>query len=85
MRVLFCVMPLSGCATFTALNADSPLYESVFIYSGTRLDWAAINQNEITLKKFKVEPPRFPRLDLPLSFTLDTMLLPASIYAEFFH
>jgi len=37
-------MALSGCATFKSLDvaAHLPLYERILIYSGTRLDWAAI-------------------------------------------
>lgn len=78
-------LSLTGCATFSALEAPVPLYESIYIYSGTRLDWAAISQNEVVLKKFRVDPPRYPWVDLPFSFTLDTLLLPVSIYAEIFH
>jgi len=46
-------MGLSGCATFKSLDvaAHLPLYERILIYSGTRLDWAAITKNDATLSK----------------------------------
>ncbi|MDO8844187.1 YceK/YidQ family lipoprotein [Methylicorpusculum sp.] len=79
------VTVLSGCATFKTLETDSPLYERVFIYSGTRLDWAAIVRNDIALSRFKVIPPRYPIVDLPLSFALDSLFLPLTVSAEIFH
>jgi len=80
-----CITGLSGCATFKTLDAHAPLYQSMFIYCGTRLDWAAISKNDIALRKFKVDPPLYPLMDLPLSFALDSMFLPMSFYAEIFH
>lgn len=79
------IVGLSGCATFKTLDADFPLDERLFIYSGTRLDWAALEKNDAALRKFKVVPPRYPLVDLPLSFTLDSMFLPLAICAEIFH
>ena len=79
------IIGLSGCATFKTLDADFPLDERLFIYSGTRLDWAALEKNDAALRKFKVVPPRYPLVDLPLSFTLDSMFLPLAICAEIFH
>ena len=80
-----CIIGLSGCATFKTLDADFPLDERLFIYSGTRLDWAALAKNDAALRKFKVAPPRYPLVDLPLSFALDSMFLPLAICAEIFH
>ena len=80
-----CIIGLSGCATFKTLDADLPLVERVFIYSGTRLDWAALAKNEVALRKLKVVPPSYPLVDLPLSFTLDSVFLPLAVYAEIFH
>jgi uncharacterized protein YceK len=80
-----CLISLSGCATFKTLDADLPLNERMFVYSGTRLDWAAVTHNEIALRKYKVEPPRYPLIDLPLSFALDSMFLPLAVCAEIFH
>jgi uncharacterized protein YceK len=76
---------LTGCATFKTLETDIPLYERVFIYSGTRLDWAAIARNDVALSRFKVIPPRYPLVDLPLSFALDSFFLPLTVPAELFH
>ncbi|MGZ8918898.1 MAG: YceK/YidQ family lipoprotein [Methylobacter sp.] len=57
----------------------------MFIYSGTRLDWAALVKNDVALRKFKAEPPCYPLVDLPLSFALDTLFLPLAVCAEIFH
>ena len=57
----------------------------MFIYSGTRLDLAASAKNDVALRKFKVEPPAYPLVDLPLSFALDTIFLPLAVCAEIFH
>lgn len=80
-----CIISLSGCATFKTLNADLPLAQRIFIYTGTRLDWAALAKNEVALRKFKVEPPSYPLADLPLSFALDSLFLPLAVGAEIFH
>ena len=80
-----CLIELSGCATFNTLDARVPLAERMFIYSGTRLDWAALVKNDVALRKFKVAPPRYPLVDLPLSFTLDSIFLPLAVCAEIFH
>lgn len=80
-----CIIGLSGCATFQTLDADLPLAQRMFIYSGTRLDWAAITNNDVTLRKMLVEPPPFPLVDLPLSFAMDTLFLPLAVCAEVFH
>lgn len=79
------LMALPGCATFKTLNAEVPLFERIFIYSGTRLNWAAITQNEMATRKFKTAPPSYPLLDLPFSLGLDTVFLPLAINAEIFH
>lgn len=80
-----CIIGLSGCATFKTLEADLPLFQRIFIYSGTRLDWAALTDNHVAVRKFKVEPPRYPLADLPLSFALDSFFLPLAVCAEIFH
>ena len=80
-------MGLSGCATFKSLDvaAHLPLYERILIYSGTRLDWAAIAKNDAALSKLKATPPCYPLVDLPLSFALDSIFLPLTVSAEIFH
>ena len=80
-----CIIGLSGCATFKTLDARLPLDQRMFIYSGTRLDWAALAKNDVALRKFKVAPPRYPLVDLPLSFALDSIFLPLAVCAEIFH
>jgi uncharacterized protein YceK len=80
-----CIIGLSGCATFKSLSAEVPLYERVFVYSGTRLDWAALENDNATMRKFKAEPPVYPLVDLPFSFAMDSVFLPLAISAEIFH
>ena len=80
-----CVIGLSGCATFNTLDTRLPLDQRMFIYSGTRLDWAALAKNDVALRKFKVTPPRYPLVDLPVSFALDSLFLPIAVCAEIFY
>ena len=80
-----CIIGLSGCATFKTLDVHLPLDQRLFIYSGTRLDWAVLAKNDVALRKFKVAPPHYPLVDLPLSFALDSMFLPLAVCAEIFH
>ena len=79
-----CIIGLSSCATFKTLDTDLPLNQRMFIYSGTRLDWSAVTKNEVALRKIKVAPPRYPLLDLPLSFALDSLFLPLTVFAAVF-
>lgn len=71
------VFDFIGCATIRTMPTLST-YGSPKIYSGTRLDLHALMENESGLKKFKVEPPKYPLLDLPFSLILDTAILPAT-------
>lgn len=80
-----CIIVMSGCATFKSLNANVSLFERVFIYSGTRLDLAGLENDDSIIRKFKTEPPSFPLVDLPFSFALDSVFLPLAIGAEIFH
>jgi uncharacterized protein YceK len=80
-----CIIGLPGCATFTALNADIPLFQHPYIYCGTRLDWAALSKNDVAVRKFKVNPPSYPLVDLPLSFALDSIFLPLAVSTEIIH
>jgi len=81
-----CIIGPSGCATFRTLDeTELPLPERVFIYSGTRLDWAALTQDEVALRKFDVDPPSYPLLDLPFSLALDSLFLPLTVGAVIFH
>ncbi len=86
MVLLVFLIAQSGCATFSTLNDTRlPLAQRTFIYSGTRLDWAALAENDVALRRFNVAPPSYPILDIPLSFALDTAFLPLALCAEIFH
>jgi uncharacterized protein YceK len=64
-----------GCATIRTMpSLSSPGYPRV--YSGARLDFNAMTENEERLKKFKTEAPEYPLIDFPFSLILDTVLLP---------
>ncbi len=80
-----CTTLLIGCATFKSLDADLPLAQRIFIYSGTRLDWAALEKNDVAIRKFNTAPPSVPLVDLPFSFALDSLFLPLAFSAEIFH
>ncbi|MCK9609312.1 MAG: YceK/YidQ family lipoprotein [Methylomonas sp.] len=80
-----CIIELSGCATFKSLDANVPLYERVFVYSGTRLDWAALEGDDVAIRKFNTEPPSYPFVDLPFCFALDSLFFPLAVSAEIFH
>jgi len=65
---------VSGCATVASL--DSAGHRGPLVYSGTRLDLAAMTGDENGLRRFKVAPPAYPWLDLPFSLMADTFILP---------
>jgi uncharacterized protein YceK len=65
---------LQGCATYSTISEAKP--GSPKIYSGTRLDWNAMQSRAYSQSKFKVEPPQKPLLDLPFSMLFDTVMLP---------
>jgi uncharacterized protein YceK len=76
---------LKDRATFKSLDADVPLAQRIFIYSGTRLDWAALENNAVAIRKFNTATPILPLVDLPFSFAWDTKFLPLAVSAEIFH
>ena len=80
-----CLIGLSSCATFKSLDAEVPLVQRIFIYSGTRLDWAALQESDLSIRKFNTAPPSYPLVDLPFSFAMDSLFLPLAISAEIFH
>ena len=68
---------LMGCGTissFAHFGKETPI-----VYSGTRMDKAAIANDQKTLDKFEMEPPSAPALDLPFSFVADTLFLPGTL------
>lgn len=75
--MLIFMLLTTGCATLT--TASHLTKESPMIYSGTRLDIHASANHEDILRvyrdKYGVEPPDYPKLDLPISLLLDTILL----------
>jgi len=68
---------LSGCATYRTISAAEQGSPKVF--SGTRLDVNAILGDEVALRKFKADPPRYPLVDLPLSIGFDIVVLPLTV------
>jgi len=67
----------TGCATLTTaahFTKDSPKF-----YSGTRLDSHAIAHDETVLlvykNKYGIEPPAYPKIDIPFSVLFDTIIL----------
>jgi len=67
---------VSGCATVASI--DSAEHGTPLVYSGTRLDLAAIANDESGLRQFKTMPPAYPWLDLPFSLAADTLIFPLS-------
>jgi uncharacterized protein YceK len=64
----------TGCATYTTISAADARTAKVF--SGTRLDAAAIAGVPAHTQKFKAPPPAYPVLDIPFSFALDVAIFP---------
>lgn len=73
---LLCLL-LGGCASVRTLDAAKP--GAPLVYSGTRLDWYALQGGCCEMDHFGAEAPRYPGLDLPASALLDTLLLPLSV------
>jgi uncharacterized protein YceK len=75
--VLICLLCTTGCATLT--TASHFTNESPKFYSGTRLDLRASEHNDEVLRAYReqygVEPPAYPKLDLPFSIVFDTIIL----------
>ncbi|MBV4538165.1 MULTISPECIES: YceK/YidQ family lipoprotein [Pseudomonas] len=74
---LLVLAQLGGCATVRTLDASKP--GAPLVYAGTRLDWYVMNGGCCPLDRFGAEAPAYPRLDLPGSLLLDTLLLPLSV------
>lgn len=54
-------------------------YGSPKVYSGARLDFKAATGDTAGVKKFKVEPPDYPLVDILFSAALDTFILPLTL------
>jgi len=68
---------LGGCATVRTLDAAKP--GAPIVYSGTRLDWYALQGGCCAQDKFGAQAPGWPAVDLPASLLLDTLFLPLSV------
>jgi uncharacterized protein YceK len=80
LLLLSACLLLPGCASLRTLDAAKP--GAPLIYSGTRLDWYALQGGCCPAERFGTEAPRHAGLDLPASALLDTLLLPLAIAAE---
>jgi uncharacterized protein YceK len=80
LTLLLALGLLGGCASVRTLDAAKP--GAPLLYSGTRLDWYALNGGCCPLDRFGAEAPKYAALDLPASALLDTLLLPFAIAAE---
>ncbi len=82
LRVVLSLLVLSGgsgCAslrTMATMELGSPK-----IYSGTRLDYHAIKENDAAMGRFNATPPAYPGADLPCSVIVDTIILPVTVSA----
>ena len=75
--VVVLLLSSTGCATYRTISAAEQGSPKVF--SGARLDVSAILGDEVALRKFKADPPRYPLVDLPLSIGFDIVVLPLTI------
>jgi uncharacterized protein YceK len=72
--VVVAMLWLSGCATIDSINTAERGTPKVF--SGMRLNAAAIAEDASGLRRFKAAPPRYPWVDLPFSLAADLVLFP---------
>ena len=77
LLVMVLALQLVGCATARTLDAAKP--GAPIVYAGTRLDLYAMNGGCCAMDRFGAEAPSYPRVDLPASAVLDTLLLPLSV------
>ena len=77
LLALLMLMHIGGCASVRTLDAAKP--GAPVVYSGTRLDWYALQGGCCAQDHFGAQAPRYPGLDLPASALLDTVLLPLSV------
>ena len=75
--VVVLLLSSTGCATYRTISTAEQGSPKVF--SGTRLDVSAIRGDEVALRKFKADPPRYPLVDLPLSIGFDIAILPLTV------
>jgi len=68
---------LGGCATVRTLDAAKS--GAPVVYAGTRLDLYVINGGCCPRDHYGADAPAYPRLDLPGSMVLDTLLVALSL------
>ena len=86
LSIVCAALALSGCATFSSVNGARSTGE--VLYSGVRLDLAAINHDSDHLYALSlrgVYPPAYPEVDLPFSLVGDTAMLAGLIFTCFGH
>ncbi|WP_157204908.1 YceK/YidQ family lipoprotein [Methylomonas methanica] len=44
-----------------------------------------IAKQRCRLRKFNIAPPRYPLVDFPFSFALDSLFFPLAVSTEIFH
>ena len=71
---LIILLSISGCATTSTLNQADHKGKPL-VFSGTRLDIAALRDEPNLKKRFGVSAPKYPLLDLPFSGFLDIFVL----------
>lgn len=64
----------AGCSTITTINNSK--IGGPKIFSGTRFNLYAIENDPYGMSKFHTTPPKHPLLDLPGSLMLDILFLP---------
>ncbi|TDU25540.1 uncharacterized protein YceK [Panacagrimonas perspica] len=84
MKALICALlavaavSVSGCASTRAEGRTA--YGVPTVYAGTRLNMAALNEDYGKLAVYRsyggIEPPENPIIDAPISFVVDTVVLP---------
>jgi hypothetical protein len=47
------------------------------------LDWAALDNSNTTISKFNTTPQRYPLVDLPLSFAMDSLFFATARFQGF--
>ncbi|MES2869329.1 MAG: YceK/YidQ family lipoprotein [Pseudomonadota bacterium] len=77
LLALLMALHVGGCASVRTLDAAKP--GAPLVYSGTRLDWYALQGGCCAMERFGAQAPSYPGLDLPASALLDTLLLPLSV------
>ncbi len=81
MFIIILFYCLNACATYETISHFS--IDSPKLYGGTRLDKAAISEDDLRLRvyqeKFDITPPENPGLDIGFSFVFDTLLLPVTL------